>query len=44
MRDGSIRCPVLVLAGAGDPLFSFADTRRMFDRIVARPRSCWCSR
>jgi alpha-beta hydrolase superfamily lysophospholipase len=35
MRDGSIRCPVLVLAGAGDRLFSFAYTRRVFDRIVA---------
>jgi hypothetical protein len=35
MRDGSIRCPVLGIAGAGDPLFSFAYTRRVFDRIVA---------
>lgn len=35
MRDGSIRCPVLVLAATGDPLFSFGYTRRVFDRIVA---------
>ena len=35
MRDGSIRCPVLVIAATGDPLFSFAYTRRVFDRIVA---------
>jgi alpha-beta hydrolase superfamily lysophospholipase len=35
MRDGSIRCPVLVLAATGDPLFSLAYTRRVFDRIVA---------
>jgi alpha-beta hydrolase superfamily lysophospholipase len=35
MRDGSIRCPVLVLAATGDPLFSFGYTRRVFDQIVA---------
>jgi alpha-beta hydrolase superfamily lysophospholipase len=35
MRDGSIRCPVLVIAATGDPLFSFGYTRRVFDRIVA---------
>ncbi|HET7518180.1 MAG TPA: alpha/beta fold hydrolase [Actinomycetes bacterium] len=35
MRDGSIGCPVLVVAGRGDPLFSFGYTRRVFDRIVA---------
>jgi alpha-beta hydrolase superfamily lysophospholipase len=35
MGDGSIRCPVLVLAARGDPLFSFGYTRRVFDQIVA---------
>jgi hypothetical protein len=35
MRDGSIRCPVLVVAARGDPLFSLAYTRRVFDQIVA---------
>jgi alpha-beta hydrolase superfamily lysophospholipase len=35
MRDGSIGCPVLVVAATGDPLFSFDYTRRVFDRIVA---------
>jgi alpha-beta hydrolase superfamily lysophospholipase len=35
MGDGSIGCPVLVIAATGDPLFSFAYTRRVFDRIVA---------
>jgi hypothetical protein len=35
MGDGSIRCPVLVIAARGDPLFSFGYTRRVFDRIVA---------
>ena len=35
MRNGSIACPVLVVAATGDPLFSFAYTRRVFDRIVA---------
>jgi alpha-beta hydrolase superfamily lysophospholipase len=35
MRDGSIGCPVLVIAATGDPLFSLAYTRRVFDRIVA---------
>jgi pimeloyl-ACP methyl ester carboxylesterase len=35
MGDGSIGCPVLVIAGAGDPLFSLGYTRRVFDRIVA---------
>ena len=33
--DGSIGCPVLVIAASGDPLFSLAYTRRVFDRIVA---------
>jgi alpha-beta hydrolase superfamily lysophospholipase len=35
MTDGSIACPVLVIAASGDPLFSFDYTRRVFDRIVA---------
>jgi pimeloyl-ACP methyl ester carboxylesterase len=35
LGDGSVRCPVLVVAATGDPLFSFAYTRRVFDRIVA---------
>jgi alpha-beta hydrolase superfamily lysophospholipase len=35
MSDGSIACPVLVIAATGDPLFSLAYTRRVFDRIVA---------
>jgi alpha-beta hydrolase superfamily lysophospholipase len=35
MGDGSIGCPVLVIAGRGDPLFRFDYTRRVFDRIVA---------
>jgi alpha-beta hydrolase superfamily lysophospholipase len=35
MADGSIGCPVLVIAARGDPLFSLAYTRRVFDRIVA---------
>jgi alpha-beta hydrolase superfamily lysophospholipase len=35
MADGSIGCPVLVIAASGDPLFSLGYTRRVFDRIVA---------
>jgi alpha-beta hydrolase superfamily lysophospholipase len=35
MRDGSIRCPVVVIAGRGDPLFSFDYSRAVFERIVA---------
>lgn len=35
LRDGSIRCPVLVVAGQGDPLFPLAYIRQVFDRIVA---------
>jgi hypothetical protein len=40
MRDGGIGCPVLVIAARGDPLFSFAYTRRVVDcirRLVAAP-------
>lgn len=35
MGDGTITCPVVVLAGSADPLFSFAYTRAVFDEIVA---------
>lgn len=35
MTDGSIRCPVVVLAASGDPLFSTEDARRLYGRIVA---------
>jgi len=35
MTDGSITCPVTVLAGRGDPLFPLTYTERVFDRIVA---------
>jgi alpha-beta hydrolase superfamily lysophospholipase len=35
MADGSIGCPVLVIAASGDPLFSLGYTRQVFDRVVA---------
>jgi alpha-beta hydrolase superfamily lysophospholipase len=35
MRDGSISCPVTVIAGRGDPLFPLRYTRQVFARIVA---------
>jgi alpha-beta hydrolase superfamily lysophospholipase len=35
MRDGSITCPVTVIAGRGDPLFPLAYIRQVFDRLVA---------
>jgi pimeloyl-ACP methyl ester carboxylesterase len=35
MADGSLGCPVLVIAASGDPLFSLGYTRRVFDRIAA---------
>lgn len=35
MGDGSIRCPVIVVAGSGDPLFSLEYSRAVFERIVA---------
>jgi len=35
LRDGSIRCPVLVVAGRGDPLSPLGYTRQVFDEIVA---------
>jgi alpha-beta hydrolase superfamily lysophospholipase len=35
MRDGSITCPVVVVAGRGDPLFGLDYTRKVFARIAA---------
>ena len=35
VADGSIRCPVTVVAGRGDPLFPLAYTRLVYDRIIA---------
>jgi pimeloyl-ACP methyl ester carboxylesterase len=35
MRDGGIRCPVLVVAGRGDPLFPLPHTRQVHESIVA---------
>lgn len=35
MYDGRIRCPVVVLASSGDPLFPFAQLQALFERIVA---------
>ncbi len=35
MGDGSIGCPVVVVAGRGDPLFSLDYSRAVFERIVA---------
>lgn len=35
MSDGSIRCPVTVIAGRGDPLFPLTYTRQVYRRIVA---------
>lgn len=35
MRDGSIRCPVVVLAAAGERLFRLDHVREVFDRIAA---------
>ncbi|MGZ5405079.1 MAG: alpha/beta fold hydrolase [Nocardioides sp.] len=35
MRDGSISCPVLVVAGRGDPLFPLSYTRQVYESIVA---------
>jgi alpha-beta hydrolase superfamily lysophospholipase len=35
MRDGAIGCPVVVLAGRGDPLFPLAYTREVYESIVA---------
>lgn len=35
MTDGSIRCPVVVVAAIGDPLFPIDDARRLYERIAA---------
>lgn len=35
MTDGSIRCPVVVVAGRADPLFSLSYTEAVFARISA---------
>jgi alpha-beta hydrolase superfamily lysophospholipase len=35
MGDGTITCPIVVVAGRGDPLFSFDYTQRVFARITA---------
>jgi alpha-beta hydrolase superfamily lysophospholipase len=35
MRDGSITCPVTVIAARGDPLFPLAYIREVFSRVVA---------
>ena len=35
MGDGTITCPVVVVAGRGDPLFSLDYTQTVFARIVA---------
>jgi alpha-beta hydrolase superfamily lysophospholipase len=35
LTDGSLRCPVVVLAATGDPLFPTEDARELAHRIVA---------
>ncbi|MEZ0350917.1 alpha/beta fold hydrolase [Mycobacterium sp. pR1184] len=35
MRDGAITCPVVVVAGRADPLFSLDYTQKVFARIAA---------
>ncbi|MCZ2857481.1 alpha/beta fold hydrolase [Blastococcus sp. VKM Ac-2987] len=35
MTDGSIHCPVTVVAGRGDPLFPLTYTQQVYGRIVA---------
>ncbi|ULE34384.1 alpha/beta hydrolase [Mycobacterium sp. IDR2000157661] len=35
MGDGTITCPIVVVAGRGDPLFSFDYTQKVFARIAA---------
>lgn len=35
VRDGTITCPIAVVAGRGDPLFSFDYTQKVFTRIAA---------
>ncbi|MGY1782588.1 alpha/beta fold hydrolase [Geodermatophilus sp. SYSU D01036] len=38
LGDGSVRCPVTVVAGRDDPLFPLSYTRLVYDRIVAPHR------
>jgi alpha-beta hydrolase superfamily lysophospholipase len=35
VRDGTIACPIVVVAGRGDPLFSLDYTQKVFARIAA---------
>jgi alpha-beta hydrolase superfamily lysophospholipase len=35
LADGSIHCPVVVIASDGDAVFDIGDTRRLYERIVA---------
>ncbi|MCL6606201.1 MAG: hypothetical protein K6T94_25330 [Paenibacillus sp.] len=35
IQDGSIKCPVIVLAGKGDPLFPLEYTQKIFKMIQA---------
>ncbi|MHB8065385.1 MAG: alpha/beta hydrolase [Ruminiclostridium sp.] len=35
ISDGSIKCPVVVIVGKGDPLFPFEYTKKVFDMIRA---------
>ena len=35
MGDGTITCPIVVVAGRGDPLFSLDYTQKVFARIAA---------
>jgi alpha-beta hydrolase superfamily lysophospholipase len=35
VRSGAVTCPVVVVAGRGDPLFSLDYTKQVFDRIAA---------
>ena len=35
MRDGTISCPVVVVAARGDPLFNFDYTQTVFTRVAA---------
>jgi alpha-beta hydrolase superfamily lysophospholipase len=38
MRDGSISCPILVVASRGDPLFPLSYTRQVYESIVAEQK------
>jgi esterase/lipase len=35
ITDGSIKCPVVVIASKGDPLFSFSYCSTVFEKIAA---------